>query len=209
MFSQTSRRRKNENGEITSQTSPPSPDPPSSDTTSASGISSCISEFWDNGEMLKCFTRVKIYHLTSPPAPVLASACLARPLPTSSPLLRPPVRHLCPGGVGHQLLYIERSILVQKQTFEKWEMTPNKLLYNLIPRPPPIPIALLARAPRWGRIDFDSAWQVKSLKENLWQVRSFTQECLETKKLHVWNSRGQNFLEAFYEKLSRANICRK
>ena len=40
------RRRKNENGEITSQTSPPSPDPPSSDTTSASGISSCISKFY-------------------------------------------------------------------------------------------------------------------------------------------------------------------
>ena len=169
--------------------------------------------------MLKCFTRVKIYHLTSPPASVLAPACLARPLPTPPPLLRPPVCHLCPGGVGHQLLHIERSILVQKQTFEKWEMTPNKLLYNLIPRPPPIPIALLARAPRWGRIDFDSAWQVKSFKENLWQVksfkenlwqvRSFKQECLETKKLHVWNSRGQNFLEAFHEKLSWANICRK
>ena len=152
--------------------------------------------------MLKCFTRVKIYHLTSPPASVLAPACLARPLPTPSPLLRLPVRHLCPGGVGHQLLYIERSILVQ--TVEIWDMTPNNLLYNLIPRPPPIPIALLARAPRWGRIDFDSAWQVKSFKENLgqvrsfkenlwqvksfkenlWQVRSFKQECLETKKLH-------------------------
>ena len=80
---------------------------------------------------LKCLTRVKIYntqHLTSPPASVLAPACLARPLPTPSPLLRPPVRHLCPGGVGHQLLYIERSILVQKQIFEIWEMTPKSLL---------------------------------------------------------------------------------
>ena len=38
-----------------------------------------------------------------------------------------------------------------------------KKVSNLIARPPPIPIALLARAPRWGRIDFDSAWEKKYL----------------------------------------------
>ena len=39
---------------------------------------------------------------------------------------------------------------------------------NLIARPPPIPIALLARAPRWGRIDFDSAWRRKNIWRWFW-----------------------------------------
>ena len=44
-----------------------------------------------------------------------------------------------------------------------------KKVSNLIPRPPPIPIALLARAPRWGRIDFDSAWRRRNTDLNwLW-----------------------------------------
>ena len=186
------------NEKLTSQTSPPSPDPPSSDTTSASGISSWNCHWWKVLlSSTKCWpsshlTRFPCLcpfvlllqtnkqnktNLTSAPASVLSPTRLPGPLSPPSSFLRLPVCHLCPEILyGHQhCLFVEMvnsnndnqspetykrgMSFIRRKIIGRMAVRESDLFEgNLIPRAPPIPMALLARAPRWGRIDLDSAW---------------------------------------------------